>query len=59
MLRLCGLVFQDGFSCPFVISGVAHVCLFHVKEAFSPPKHAIHPNTYRDAKGLRRNLRGG
>jgi len=35
------LLFWDSFSCLLVISGVGHVCMFHVKETFSPPKHAI------------------
>ncbi len=36
------------FLCLFVTSGVAHVCIFHVKEAFSPTKRAIHSNTHKE-----------
>lgn len=46
-LRLCGFVFGIVFLCLFDTSGVAHVCIFHVKEAFSPAKHATHSNTYK------------
>lgn len=41
-----GIVFFF-FLCLFVTSGVTHVCIFHVKEAFSPTERAIHPNTHK------------
>lgn len=48
--------FLDYFLCLFVSSGVAHVCIFS-SQACNTLKH-IYTRTNRDARGLRRNLKG-